>query len=189
MKYIYIFTTMLALAGFNGCATSKSYYVLSVANTPSTVYQTKHAEVIGIEKLRVPSYMYKREIAIADSPHKITLLGNALWGEDLDEGLTNRLIGYCQKKFNLPNVYGYPWGIDKQPDIKVSVQITRFIAQGDRVYLDATWSLENMRTKQHKARLFSTSVPTKNDVESIVSAMNKAFSEFEESVAVGIKKF
>ena len=180
--------TILLFLGLSGCATSSSYYVLSVAQKPKTVYSGYH-NVIGVEKISVPNYLYKREIAIAESSSKITLLGNALWGEDLDVGLTSRLIGYLQKKFNQPDVYAYPWGIDRQPELKVSVQITRFIAQGNQVYLDATWRIENMRTKKSKARLFSTSVHTKQDPQSIVSAMNQAFAQFEENVAIGIKNF
>lgn len=180
---------LLALFGLNGCLSgAKNYYILSVASTPTTTYTARN-KVIGVEKVTVPGYLYKRDLAVAQSNSKITLLGNALWGEDLDAGLTQRLIGFLQKKFNQPNVYAYPWGITRQPDVKVSVQITRFIAQGDKVYLDATWSLENIKTKRRVARLFSTTVPTKHDTESIVSSMDRAYSQFEETVAHGIKQF
>ncbi|RUM68508.1 MAG: hypothetical protein DSZ08_08085 [Sulfurovum sp.] len=180
---------MMILFGLHGCfSTSSSYYILSVASIPSQTYIMRN-KVIGVAKISVPAYLYKRDIAIAKSSNEITLLGNARWGEDLDTGLTNRLIEFLQKKFNQPNVYPYPWGIDKQPNIKVSVQITRFIAQGDSVYLEATWNLENMKTRRKKARLFSTRVDTKSDIRSVVFAMNKAFMEFEEAVALGIKRF
>jgi len=186
---IKILIPLIALLGLNGCLSSSSnYYVLSVASQPTSVYATSKM-VIGVEKITVPGYLYKRDIAIAQSNSQITLLGNAEWGEDLDAGLTNRLIGFLQNKFNQPNVYAYPWGIDTQPNIKVSVQISRFIAQGDRVYLDATWSIANMKTKRRKARLFHTSVPTRSDTQSVVSSMDRAFAQFEETVAMGIKKF
>ena len=186
---IKILIPLITLFGLNGCLSgSSSYYVLSVASQPASVYKTSDM-VIGVEKITVPGYLYKRDIAIAQSNSQITLLGNAQWGEDLDAGLTNRLIGFLQKKFNQPNVYAYPWGINHQPNLKVSVQVTRFIAQGDKVYLDATWSIENMKTKRRKARLFSISVPTKNDTQSIVSSMDSAFAQFEETVAMGIKRF
>ncbi len=188
MRQSILFLTTLILLVLGGCSTSNSYYVLSVSPTPQTIYSSRK-RTIGIAKISVPHYLYKREIAIAESSSKITLLGNALWGEDLDAGLTSRLIGYLQKKFNQPDVYAYPWGIDRQPELKVSVQITRFIAQGNQVYLDATWRIENMRTKKSKARLFTTSVHTKQDPQSIVSAMNQAFAQFEENVAMGIKNF
>ena len=149
-------------------------------------YSSK-SRVIGVEKVIVPKYLFKREIAVAKSSSQISFLPGASWAEDLDEGLTQRLIGFLQKKFNQPNVYAYPWGVDRQPATKVKVQITRFIAQGDKVYLDANWEAENMHTHQRKARLFSTTVPTSSDASSIVSAMDRAFGELEESVAKGLR--
>ena len=189
MKLIKIFVLLLVLFGVSGCVSgSNSYYVLSVASQPKVTYPTQK-RVIGVEKVTVPGYLYKRDIAVAESSSQITLLGTAQWGEDLDSGLTNRLIGYLQKKFNQPDVYTYPWGINKQPDIKVSVQVTRFIAQEKFVYLDATWSVENVKTKKHKSRLYSSKVSTKSDVQSIVDAMDRAFAEFEETIAMGIQRF
>jgi len=189
MKYIHIVLSVLVLFGLSGCISgSSSYYILSVASQPQTTYPA-HKRVIGVAKVTVPGYLYKRDIAVAESSSQIRLLGTAKWGEDLDSGLTNRLIGYLQKKFNNPDVYLYPWGVDKQPNIKVSVQVTRFIAQGNKVYLDATWSVEDVKTKKRISRLFSTQVPTKSDVQSIVHAMDAAFSRFEETVATGIKIF
>ena len=186
LKTFFILGTLL---GLQGCISSSSnYYILSVASNPATTYKSKY-KVIGVEQVTVPGYLYKRDLAVAESNNKITLLGNASWGEDLDAGLTQRLLGFLQKKFNQPNVYAYPWGMNNQPDIKVSVQVTRFIAQGNIVYLDASWRLENIVSKRRVARLFSTRVVTKRDAESIVSAMNQAFSQFEEAVARGIKQF
>ena len=184
-----IFLTLALLFGLQGCfSSSKNYYILSMVSQPTTTY-TSHQNIIGVEKITVPGYLYKRELAIVKSASQITLLGNALWGEDLDTGLTNRLIGFLQKKFNQPDVYAYPWGIEKTPNVKISVQITRFIAQGNHVYLDATWSLENIKTKRREARLFSTKVVATSNVESIVKAMDSAFSKFEQTVARGIRVF
>jgi len=168
---------------FTGC---NKYYVLSTASEPAVHYGKKQ-RVIGVEKVVVPKYLFKREIAVAKSSSEITFLGSAVWAEDLDYGLTQRLIAFLQKKFNQPNVHKYPWGVDKQPTKKVKVQISRFIAMGDKVYLDANWEVLNMRTGSTKARLFSTSVLTSDDASAIVSAMDKAFGELEEVVARGIK--
>jgi cholesterol transport system auxiliary component len=186
IKKIKLLLLLMSMSFLVGCGTSKSYYVLSVASQPSSVYKSRH-KVIGVEKITVPGYLYKREIAIAKSTSQITLLGNAVWGEDLDEGLTNRLISFLQKKFREPSVYAYPWNMNKVPTLKVKVQITRFIAQGDRVYLDANWEIENLHTGKRKARLFSTTVQTKNDAQNIVLSMDKAFRQLEESIALGIK--
>jgi cholesterol transport system auxiliary component len=169
----------------NGCFTN-NYYVLSTASQPTQHY-ARNNRVIGVEKVIVPKYLFKREIAVAQSASHIDFLSGAVWAEDLDAGLTQRLIGFLQKKFNQPNVFAYPWGVNTQPGVKIKVQITRFIAQGERVYLDANWEAENMHTHTRKARLFSTSVATNSDASSIVDAMDRAFGELERDVAKGIR--
>lgn len=188
MKIINILLSIVLLLLLSACGGASSYYVLSLASHPQQTYQKK-AMVIGVEKVTVPAYLYKREIAVATSSSQIRFLSNATWGEDLDTGLTNRLVGFLQKKFNQPNVFIYPWGLDKQPNIVVSVQVTRFIAQEGEVYLDATWNLKNLKTHKEKAQLFSTSIATTSDAKSIVSAMDKALGMFEETVSQGILHF
>jgi len=171
---------------FGGCAGSSSYYVLSNASHPKHHF-TAHPGTIGVEKVRVPRYLFKREIAVAKSSHEIVFLSGAQWGEDMDEGLTRRLIAYLRHSFNQPDVFAYPWGMDSQPDVKVRVDITRFIAQNGSVYLDANWYIENMHTGRKHSRLFSTRVKVGNDAESIVSAMDQAFSQLESALAKDMK--
>jgi len=181
-KILYPLAATFALTG----CFSSHYYILSTASQPVQTY-AHSSVVIGVEKVSVPEYLFKREIAVAESSHQIRLLSNASWAEDLDAGLTQRLIGFLQKKFSNPNVHHYPWGTDKQPSKKVKVQISRFIAQGDKVYLDANWQVENMKIGKTKARLFSLTVPTTDNADDIVSAMDSAFSQLEETIAQGVK--
>ena len=186
MRKIQIFLTITALFILNGCVGSTNYYVLSIPSQPSVVY-TKQNKIIGVEKVTLPAYLFKRQIAIAKSASQIGFMSGSEWGEDLDEGLTNRLIAFLQKKFREPRVYAYPWQTDKVPTQRVKVNITRFIAYGNRVYLDANWEIID-RSGRSKSRLFSTSVGTKSgNVASIVSSMDVAFRQFEESVASGIR--
>lgn len=185
---IKIILTLIALLSLNGCISSNSYYVLSNTSTPTVLHPNKN-RVIAVEKVAVPEYLYKREIVVAKTSSQITLLPGAVWGEDLDAGLTHRLISFLQKKFKQPSVYAYPWGVDRQPSVKVKVVITRFIAQGDKVYLDANWEVTSPRTKRRKARLFNTQVSSGNDAASIVDAMNRAFGQLEEKVALDVNHF
>jgi len=188
MRKLKWFLTLVTLLGLQGCISSNSnYYILSVASEPTTFYNSKKS--IGVTKITVPAYLYKREIAIANTSSQITLYGDASWGEDLDAGLTNRLITFLQNKFQQPLVNAYPWDVDKQPSLVVKVHITRFIAQGDKVYLNANWEVENMRTHKTKARLFHTTVPTTQDMTTIVASMHSAFSQLEQSIARGIRYY
>lgn len=186
MRKIKIFFMFILLLSLGGCMTSSNYYVLSIAPQPSTHYANKNRS-IGVKKVNIPDYLYKREIAVAKTSSHITLLSGAVWGEDLDAGLTQRLISFLKKKFQQPSVYAYPWDLDRVPTLKVSMDITRFIAYKDKVYLDANWEVVNTDTQKYVAKLFSTTVATSSSADSIVEAMNRAFGQLEEDVAKGIK--
>ena len=187
MRIKYIFLTTTALFILTGCFSSSNFYVLSVASQPQSTYANNNRS-IGVEKVTIPAYLFKRQIAYAKSSSQIAFMSSAEWGEDLDEGLTNRLISFLQKKFRQPRVYQYPWQTDTPPYKKVKLQITRFIAYRDRVYLDANWEVETLSNKGRKSRLFSTSVATKSgNAASIVVSMDMAFRQLEESIAFGLR--
>jgi cholesterol transport system auxiliary component len=131
--------------------------------------------------------MDKRKLTVAHSGSQITQLDSVLWAEDLDIGLTQRLISFLQKKFDQPNVFAYPWGVERQPDITVKLQINRFLAQGNTVYLDASYSIMNMRNKKSHAHLFHVALQTGTEPEAIVNTMDKVFGKLEEDIAGKIR--
>ncbi|MDQ7085432.1 MAG: ABC-type transport auxiliary lipoprotein family protein [Sulfurovum sp.] len=188
MKILQRSVLLLAVFILQGCFSSNHYYILSVASNPSHTYPS-HNLILAVKKVTIPAYLYKREIAIAASSSKIILLPSSQWGEDLDTGLTNRIIGFLQKKFKNPHVYPYPWGLNTQADIKISIQVTRFIAENNSVYLDATWNIEDLKTKEVRAKLYSVRIDTTAEIEDIIKSMDKAMSDFENSIAKGIYQF
>ncbi|SFV71285.1 hypothetical protein MNB_SV-13-1519 [hydrothermal vent metagenome] len=179
---------LFSMLFLEGCFSSSRYFILSVAPNPKEVYKTEE-RILGVEKVTLPSYLYKRELVMASSAQEILLFPNALWAEDLDSGLTQRLIGFLQKKFKQPNVYPYPWGVMRQVDIKVSLHINRFIIENNTIYLEASWSLEALATNKRLSKLFSIELESQSDSKNMVMAMDKAFASLEEAIALGLKKF
>jgi cholesterol transport system auxiliary component len=181
MKRFTLPLSLSAMLLLGGCFSSH-FYVLS--NPSPSIHSVKnHIQSIGVERVRVPKYLFKREIAIAKSQSEILFLSNASWAEDMDEGLTKRLIAFLQKKFQQPSVYLYPWDTDSQPQLKLSLNITHFIAYNNHISLDASYTIENMKTGKKVARLFSTTLPTTMESSTIVSTMDKAFYRLEEAIA------
>ena len=178
--------TLSAVLGLGGCF-SKHYYVLSTPSQPEQTY-AKSTLSIGVEKVTVPEYLFKRDIAMAKSTSEVTFVSDGTWAEDMDSGLTTRLISFLQKKFNAPRVHLYPWDTNTQPTKKVKVEISRFIAQGEMVYLDATWEVVTLRNQHKKAKLFQVAQPIEGTSTSqMVKAMNNAFAKLEEEVAKGVR--
>jgi len=176
--------TLVLLFGLSGCLSS-NYYVLSTATQPVVTYMQTPLS-IGVEKVVVPEYLFKREIAVAKSSSQVSFVNDGTWAEDMNAGLTTRLIGFLQKKFNQPNVHLYPWDLDTQPNNKIRVSLSRFIAQEGKVYLDATWEITNMKTGHKIAKLFHTSIKTSMSTTNIVDTMNKIFGTLEEDIAKGL---
>ena len=170
---------------FAGCSLKSRYYILS---NPSEVVAQKRLRglSIGVEQVAIPEYLFKREIAVADSSSEVSFLPDAAWAEDLNTGLSRRLIAYLQKRFDQPFVYAYPWELEKQPDIKVKVQISRFITDRGKVYLDASWEVKDLKRGKTVAGLFHKEVSTDGTARSIVDAMDKAFGYLEEEIAKGV---
>ena len=184
MKTKLIIASTAALLSLGGCF-STHYYVLSTASSPEQSFQQSQIS-IGIEKVLLPEYLAKRDIAVASTNNSITFLSDS-WAESLEDGLSQRLVSFMQKKFNQPNVHLYPWGVDKQPDRKVRLAISRFISKGGYVYLEGNWEVENMHTKKHISKLFSIVLESSDDTEGIVASMDQAFAQLEESISKKIR--
>ncbi len=179
------FTLFVALL-LGGCAGSGNYYILSNPSQPTQVRQVHTS--IGVETVTVPKYLFKRNIAVAKSSNRIVFLSGAQWAEEMDEGLTRRIVTYLQRALHNPNVHAYPWGVEQQPKRILKIAVSRFIAQNGKVYLDASWSVEDTQSGRSTSYLFSTEVEAGgSDAEHIVAAMDRAFGRFEAALARGLK--
>ncbi|MEA3419136.1 MAG: PqiC family protein [Campylobacterota bacterium] len=177
-KKIIMSLTFLALAG---CFGPSNYFMLT-GPTHIEAYQTKRLPTIGVEQITIPEYMQQGKIAVQLSPTQINYSDSSVWAEEMDASLTKQLISVIQKSFNHPNVYAYPWDLSQQAGVKIKVSISKFIAYGDNVYLDANWEILDLKRGRRYSRLFSTKVPSGKDTASVVASMNAAFEELSESI-------
>ena len=76
---------------------------------------------------------------------------------------------------NNPNVYLYPWDSDKRASKRISIEIKKFIASDKEVMLKANYKIVNLNNNQSQIKIFETSVATKNDIESMMQSMEKAY--------------
>lgn len=173
----------------SGCSVRSHYFVLSNPSPTPKVEKLK-AIRIGVEKVEIPAYLMKREIAVFGSSSEVDYLHGSVWAEDLDAGITRRLIAYLQKRFDQPHIYAYPWEMEREPEIKVKVNLSKFIVQQSRVCLDASWEIRDHTSGKSLARLFHKEVPVeRTSAEGIVTAMDRALGYLEEDIAKGMLRF
>ena len=186
-RYYGIFLIGLMII-LNGCGSSKYFMLTEPSTSPNKRYNHK-LPVVGVAKISLPEYMKQGKVAKQISSTQIDYLDEDNWIEDMEESLTNQLIVSIQKSFNTSSVYAYPWGLSKQAAIKVQVRINKFIAYGNYVYLDANYEIIDTNSGKKYSKLFDTKVATKEDVESMVSSMNIAFSKLSSKIMDGLNRF
>ena len=170
----------LSMALLSGCAGANNYYMFSVPS--SLKVYNKQLPTIGVEKISLPQYMQQGKVATQLSSTQISYSKSSNWTDEMDESLTKEMISHIQKSFNQPNVYEYPWDLSQQAGIKIKVSIGRFIVYGDFVYLDATYTINDLQNNKEYSKLFSIKVPSDKDTASVVSNMNEAFNKLSSAI-------
>ncbi len=165
-----------------------NYYSLANVKQPDDTYLTID-KTIGVEQVIMPAYLSGRRLFITTADRQIKRLSGTAWIQDLDIGLTHRLIAFLQQKFRQPSVYHYPWDTDIAPDIKLTLYITRFSALAGQVYLQANWVIDNLSGTKPNTHLFNTTVSTDMSADNIVKAMSQGFGQLEEKIALSVKQY
>jgi len=182
MKLLILISILL----FTACS-SKEYYTFGDISHVSAIDGC--GQTIAIDKVKVPKYLKENTIVKQISPYRVIRLKNSNWLTPMQKRLTNVLIDYLQKSLNNPNIYLYPWeSRKKDTDKRVLVKIQRFITYNNRVILEASYQINNLKDKKKTTKLFHTSIVTSNEVESMMKAMEEAYFRLSEEIKTDIIK-
>ena len=163
---------ILSLLLFTGCGAKKFY---TLGDDLKINANTTFTEPIDVLKVSVPKYLKEHKIVRQVTPYQIELINKAQWLVPMEKKLTEMLIDYLQQSMNNPNVYLYPWDSDKRASKRISIEIKKFIASDKEVMLKANYKIVNLNNNQSQIKIFETSVATKNDIESMMQSMEKAY--------------
>jgi len=177
MKQIFFITALIILTA---CGTVSKQYLLSVDRTQ--ISQKPHRSTqIGVDKIIVPGYMEESQIATQQEGAQISYR-KEIWAVPTPKALTNTLIQSLQKKFSNPNVFLFPWDVEKEGGIRVKVTINQFIYHNGTVGLEATYYIKRIGSTDKRSYLFSTQVASGGDTSDIVEAMGRAFGKLVEEI-------
>jgi len=179
--------SLIALLTIIGCS-SKEYYTLGDTSSITLSSPKACQQIIAVEKIEIPKYLKDNAIVKQVSPYQVIRLKKANWLTPMQKRLTNVLINYLQRSLGNPNIYLYPWDSTKDTNKKISVKITRFIAYKNQVILEASYQIKNLKTKKSRTKLFNTKVPTTDNTEKMMEAMEVAYFELTEDIKNSIIK-
>jgi len=177
MRILWITVTLFMLIG---CGGASKQYLLSVDHT-RIAPAAKRSIQIGVDKIAVPGYMEESQIAIEKDGGEISYRSE-IWAVPTPKALTRTLIRALQKKFSNPNVYLFPWDVEREGGLRVKVTINRFIYSHGSVALEATYFIKRIGSSHKRSYMFTTTVPSASDTASIVAAMDRAFAQLIEEI-------
>lgn len=165
-------TLILLTLLFTACG-SKKFYTLGDNLNPKV--KAAYQQSIDVVKVSVPKYLQEHKVVRQVSPYQIELVKNAHWLTPMEKKLTQVLIDYLQHSLNNPKVYLYPWQGGNEIDKRVEVDIKRFIASDNEVYLKANYKITTLSNNSSKIKNFETSLKTTKEIEEMMKSMERAY--------------
>ncbi len=166
---------VLTLVGVIGCGGASKQYLLSV-NGEQVSGAAKHTTQIGVDKIIVPGYLEESRIPVQKPGGEIRYRDEG-WAVPAATSLTNSLIYALQKRFSNPNVYLFPWDVEREQGMRIKVVIQRFIYSGGKVILEANYFIKRIGSRHKRSYLFAVEVPSAEDTPSVIRAMGDAFGK------------
>jgi uncharacterized lipoprotein YmbA len=177
------FPILLFLLLLTGCGSKKFYTLGDNLNIKST---TSYSKTIDVVKVTVPKYLKEHKIVRQITPYQIELVDKAQWLIPMEKKLTEILIDYLQQALNNPNVHLYPWDSNNKTEKRISIEIKNFIASDKKVMLKANYKILNLKNNTSQIKLFKTTVPITNNIESMMQGMEKAYLELIKNIKTTI---
>lgn len=161
MKLPFLLTTLtstLILVCHSGCLSlgggdpqPTSYYTLEpVGVSPLVSSESSEAPVVvGLDRIEVPSYLDRREIAVRTGDNELRFTGRNLWAERPTETLHRLLSLNIERQASIPmTVHGLPWPDHAEPEWVVHVLFESFEGRespSSELLFEVSWTLLSTR--------------------------------------------
>ena len=180
MKRALLITLALLLAG---CSSKQSRYLLPQEPTVSLATTSTQ---IGVTKVKLPSYLNSDKILVKDGLKLEEL--NANFATSPDKLFTNRAIVKFKKLLNDPNVFLYPWDIDKKKGYIVTIVLDDFVYSGNQVTLSGSYFVKSATGATISSANFSYEKPANKNADEIMRALGELFDKVVFKIAQKIAR-
>jgi uncharacterized lipoprotein YmbA len=166
---------------FVGCSTKYERYILpkGIAKVVATTNKQ-----IGVKSVKIPSYLEDEKILIKKE-NKISAI-DAKFATTPSELFTQKLISSLKSALNDPNVFLYPWDVDKKRGVIVEVVLDDFLYEDSQVKLKGSYYIKDANNKVLVAKNFAYFKPSKEDANSIVYNLSELFNNLTKEIAIKI---
>jgi uncharacterized lipoprotein YmbA len=163
-------------------------YVLSVTQADGT-HALPPTTVLGFGPVDLPAYLDRRGLVQRIDPNRIEESRTDLWAEPLGAGFRTTVEQNLRLRLPGVPIRAFPWPIANQPDLAVSVEVSRFErTPGDAVELNARFAVRDPRagTVLADRDVVLVEPVTVANPESAVAAMSRAAGALSDRIAAEV---
>ncbi|MEW8327673.1 MAG: PqiC family protein [Candidatus Thiodiazotropha sp.] len=155
----------------------------AVSLKPSTGQQ-----LIAIGPITLADYLDRPQIIERQSPHRLQLHEFDHWAGSLKENIVQLLTDLVRRRLDDMQVVSYPWHGSLRPDYEVVMKITRFDREGDRVWLQLSWSLIQAQERRlvEMQQLVLEEPITGTGIDAGVAASSRVIGQLAQRIAAAI---
>lgn len=169
-----------------GCASPKSYYVLS-AEGPAPA---GGGVAIGVGPVSLAGYLDRTNLVFQESGNRLAIADSHRWAGDLEENIARVTAANLGRRLGTGNVRTYPWGSDGDLRYQVTLDIRQLhgTAEGDAV-LEAAWRVYSLPDRRIVAsRSWSGREPLSADgYDALAAAESRLLARLSGEIAASVR--
>jgi uncharacterized lipoprotein YmbA len=134
------------------------------------------------------SYLDRPQIIERLSPHRLQLHEFDHWAGSLQENIAQLVTDLVRRELSDMQVVSYPWHTSLRPHYEVVMKINRFDREGDRIWLQLSWSLieSQQRRLVEMQQLVLEEPITGSGIDAGVAAASRAIGQLAQHIAAAI---
>lgn len=178
-----IITTSLILTS---CARSPDthFYVLNPIQCKASNTRQHASLRIGLDEINIPSYMYKTQIVVHDSSHRVKLNEFHQWAGSLDKNIQRVVETNLSTLLPEAAIASFPWGNQLKPNHQLHIDISQFDIDNKgnstlraNYFIYANDELRKKRTVCYHSKLKDVSI------DNLVTSMNANLEHLTRDIA------
>ena len=175
------------------CAKSSKpveYYMLdaSVGIDNNQTLKGDEGSMIGLGPIRLPEYLDRFQMVVADSENKYKLIDGHRWAEKLDQNISLALFKTLPAQLGTDRMIRYPWPQRPGVDFQIKIDILELnIDEKGQSQLIAQWSIKSKDETILNKRSSFTAQASTTDIDKMVKAQSECLTKLGREIVSSLK--
>lgn len=165
-----------------------NFYALSPGAKPESVAPTGGAYEVAVGPITLPDLVDRPQLVISVENNQVDIIETQRWAEPLKSQIPRLLADNLGRLLGSDRVSAYPQRAGSEADYRVLLDIQRFESTGNRVSVDAFWTIRRSTGGAAKTGRSVVREPVGGgSYDAMVTAYSRALFAVSNDIAIAIR--